>query len=1039
MKIKKLELRGFKSFPNKTEIVISPRITIVVGPNGCGKTNIFEGILFALGEKKAENLRGNAWQDLIFSGNDKTSRSGTAEVAIVLEENDEEFEVRRKIYRDGKVENYINGEYISHMKWNDRIYEIFPQGKGYALFKNEDIERIIMDAPKVLKELIHSASGIELFERKKETLRRRLLRIEREMERIEDLMLEKMKRIKELEKEVERLKVYWDIREKINFLEKKKLSINYYYIKRDLVRKEKEREEKLKEIEIYKEKERKYMDELEDLKKEISDIIENLKECEHNKKKIFDEERVVLTEKAKLVERRQNLNIRREEFEKRTNTLSDVLNEINREMEGIEFDKKDFDEEKFRDKERSLKNLENEILSLEREKSNLEIKKLSLEESLRTLEDRVTKNRISLEEEKKKEKTLLKEIEEIKKVEDEMDGQRQEIVKTLTPINEKLELLEKNIDEIKVSLKSFESRVRQLESERNEKGDKFLFEFLDLNDEKMMVFDKLFYYPVLGLKEIISEDFNRKKAIIEEKIKEFVDYRISKIVYTGKLKDILRNPGSLEKDKIYITEDGYIVEDGIVIEKFKKEKVEREKKIKKLKTNILKEKEKLDILLNEDKEARQEKKNIINILDNIEKLLFEKKKELRIKETEIEIVRLSIKDFEKRILEDEKKLNDLKNEREILQKKVDEMTGLLNEKNIEKEKTQQEYNIMERIFREIERFKYLQKTKEETEKELKEIRQKLEKIESEAKSIQKEIDVFEKKEDEIAEIKKEFEQREEILLEKEKNLEEKKEEIMMRIEENKNDLQKIKEDIVAIQVRVESVKEKLAEFPEDIEESYPDMGIRKIEEEIERLKKRLYEFEDVNLAAGKEYEKEKEEYDKITHALNDVRSSREKISSAIEILEEEAKKRFFNIYNNFKENIKEVAGSLLKGDVQVELENPDDPLNSEFLIKASPFGKRVRALPLLSGGERALLALSIIFALHQVSPVPFCVLDEVDAALDDANTLRFVEFIKKLSYNTQLFIITHNKRTMESGDILYGVSMEDGVSRVFSLRLEEVS
>ncbi len=1039
MKIKKLELKGFKSFPNKTEIVISPRITIVVGPNGCGKTNIFEGVLFALGEKKSENLRGSVWQDLIFSGNDKTSRSGVAEVAITLEENGEEFEIRRKIYRDGKVENYINGEYVSHAKWNDRIYEIFPQGKGYALFKNEDIEKIIMDAPKVLKELIHSASGIELFERKKETLRRRLLRVEREMERIEDLMFEKTKRIKELEKEVERLRVYWDIKEKINFFERKKLSISYYYIKRDLVKKEKEREEKLKEIEVYKDRERKYMNELEGVKKGISSIIENLKECEQSEKKIFDEERDVLTEKIKLMERKQNLNIRKEEFESRKGTLSDVLNEVNLEIKEIKFDKEGFDEKKFREKEKSLKNLGDEILTLEREENNLQIKRLNLEESLMTIEDRMTKNKNSLEEERNKEKALLKEIEDIRKTENEITGQRGKIIGNLAPINEKLEILERKIDGAKVSLKNLESRIKQLESERNEKDDKFLFEFIDLNDERIITFDKLFYYPVVNLKEIISGNFDKKKAIIKEKIKEFIDSRILKIEYTGKLKDVLKNLDALEKDKIYITEDGYTLEDGIIIEKLKKEKVEREKEIKKLKTDILKEKEKLDILLNEEKNAREEKKNLVNTLDNIEKVLFEKKQKLRIKETEIEILRLSIKDFKKRVDEDEKSLNDLKNKMENAQEKAREITAFLDVKKAERDKAQQEYRFLERMFKEVERFKYLQKTKEETEKELKEIQQRIEKIEREEKLIQEEIGIFEKKEEEILKVKKELERKEENLLEKQRNLEEKKEEILIKIEENKTDLQKIKEDIVAIQVRIESVKEKLSEFPEDIEESYPDTGVRKIEEEIERLKKRLYEFEDVNLAAEKEYEKEKEEYDKMTHALNDIKSSKKKISSAIEILEEEAKKRFFNVYNNFKENIKEVADSLLKGDVHIKLENPDDPLNSEFLIKASPFGKRVRTIALLSGGERALLALSIIFALHEVSPVPFCVLDEVDAALDDANTLKFVDFIRKLSYKTQLFIITHNKRTMESGDILYGVSMEDGVSKIFSLRLEEVS
>ncbi|MEO0232047.1 MAG: AAA family ATPase, partial [candidate division WOR-3 bacterium] len=136
--------------------------------------------------------------------------------------------------------------------------------------------------------------------------------------------------------------------------------------------------------------------------------------------------------------------------------------------------------------------------------------------------------------------------------------------------------------------------------------------------------------------------------------------------------------------------------------------------------------------------------------------------------------------------------------------------------------------------------------------------------------------------------------------------------------------------------------------------------------------------------------------------------------------------------------LKEVAKFLLEGDIYIELENPSDPLNSEFLIRASPYGKRIKSLPLLSGGERALLALCILFSLYTVNPLPFCILDEVDATLDEANTLKFVEFIKNLSSKTQFFIITHNKRTMESADILYGVSMEDGVSKIFSLKLENL-
>ena len=254
MRIKKLILKGFKSFPNKTEIVFSPRITACVGPNGCGKTNIFEGILFALGEKKPQNLRGNTWEDLIFSGNEKISKPISAEVAIIMEKDEDEIEIRRKIYRDGKIENYINGEYISHLKWNDRIYEILPQGNSYALMKNEDIEKFIMDAKRYLKEFLHSMAGLELFEKKKDTLKKRLSRIQRELERLEDILNLKEKRLDELQKEVFRLKIYWEIKERINVLEKEKNSINYFYIKREIHKKEKDKEALMKELEIYKEK-----------------------------------------------------------------------------------------------------------------------------------------------------------------------------------------------------------------------------------------------------------------------------------------------------------------------------------------------------------------------------------------------------------------------------------------------------------------------------------------------------------------------------------------------------------------------------------------------------------------------------------------------------------------------------------------------------------------------------------------------------------------------------------------------------------------
>ncbi|MEO0275422.1 MAG: AAA family ATPase [candidate division WOR-3 bacterium] len=390
MRIKKLILKGFKSFPNKTEIVFSPKITACVGPNGCGKTNIFEGILFALGEKKPQNLRGNTWEDLIFSGNEKISRLLSAEVAIIMEREEEEIEIRRKIYRDGKIENYINGEYISHLKWNDKIYEIFPQGNSYALMKNEDIEKFIMDAPRYLKEFIHSMAGLELFEKKKDTLKRRLLRVEREIERLEDILNLKEKRLDELQKEVFRLKNYWNIKERINALEKEKISINYFYLKREIQKRERERENFLKEMEIYREKEKDYEKVLMDIKKEVSTIDEKIKELEEKEKELIKREKEITVEKVRIFERKDNLLLNKNEIEKRRENLSEILKEI--EKESISLKETQFNEEEFKKKGEILKESEEELEKIEREKEEIQVKKINFEENIKVLKNRIFEN-----------------------------------------------------------------------------------------------------------------------------------------------------------------------------------------------------------------------------------------------------------------------------------------------------------------------------------------------------------------------------------------------------------------------------------------------------------------------------------------------------------------------------------------------------------------------------------------------------------------------------------------------------------------------
>jgi chromosome segregation protein len=153
------------------------------------------------------------------------------------------------------------------------------------------------------------------------------------------------------------------------------------------------------------------------------------------------------------------------------------------------------------------------------------------------------------------------------------------------------------------------------------------------------------------------------------------------------------------------------------------------------------------------------------------------------------------------------------------------------------------------------------------------------------------------------------------------------------------------------------------------------------------------------------------------------------------------KKSFSETFTLIRENFQPIFTTLFGGGkADLILTNPEDLLETGIDIVAQPPGKKLQNLSLLSGGEKALTAISLLFAILKVRPVPFCVLDEVEAALDDANVIRFSDYLREFSKNSQFIVITHRKGTMEGADVLYGITMaQTGVSQIVSVRLEEFS
>ena len=209
---------------------------------------------------------------------------------------------------------------------------------------------------------------------------------------------------------------------------------------------------------------------------------------------------------------------------------------------------------------------------------------------------------------------------------------------------------------------------------------------------------------------------------------------------------------------------------------------------------------------------------------------------------------------------------------------------------------------------------------------------------------------------------------------------------------------------------------------------------------VSEYKKIIDDLGIVNLGAIEEYERVKTRYEFLNNQKNDLFKAENTLLEIIKEMDSVMEEDFNETFKLIKDEFKLVFRDLFNGgDADLRLTNPENILETGIDIVALPPGKKLTSISLLSGGEKALTAIALLFAILKVKPVPFCILDEVEAPLDEANVDIFGKFVSKMSENTQFIIITHKKKTMEYANVLYGVTMqESGVSKLVSVRLEEL-
>ena len=219
-----------------------------------------------------------------------------------------------------------------------------------------------------------------------------------------------------------------------------------------------------------------------------------------------------------------------------------------------------------------------------------------------------------------------------------------------------------------------------------------------------------------------------------------------------------------------------------------------------------------------------------------------------------------------------------------------------------------------------------------------------------------------------------------------------------------------------------------------------DIGsITKAQREINELKNAIKELGAVNVASIEDYVKTKERFEFMSGQRDDMEQAREKLQRVIYEMTAIMKKQFLEQFKLINANFNIVFKELFDGGrASLILVDEENVLESGIEIEAQPPGKKLQNMMLLSGGERAFTAIALLFSILRLRPAPFCILDEIEAALDEANVYRFIEYLRKYSSQTQFIMVTHRKGTMEGADMLYGVTMQEhGISKIVSMKMGE--
>ena len=1146
MRLSSLKLSGFKSFADSTTLHFKANRTAVVGPNGCGKSNVIDAIRWVMGESSARQLRGGSMQDVIFTGTAKRKPVGVASVELRFDNTYgklggaynayNELSVRRQVNRDGKSEYFLNGTKCRRRDITDIFLGTGLGPRSYAIIEQGMINRLVDAKPEEMRVFIEEAAGVSRYQARRRETMLHLDHTTQNLARLEDIASELKSQLKTLKRQSETAIQYKALESEIRTIKVEVLSFQCEQsarLQQEYTLSMNELGESFKLV-------RSELTTLEHDLTATSELFQRLIQQSTPLQQEWQQAEKKLAELKMTLEQKQSL------FQQNTATLSQLeqqkaqtkerLQLIELQLESL-VDQQENQQENLQQQDHLAQQQSQQFQDLKAQQHTQAEQyaqvKAQVEQQqqkhvhMQAQSEQLAKNISRIEQQKQ---TLTQQFAQIQP-QDQQEGMQQlqdektrlqaemlTLEQNIQDSTQQLATLQTNYNEHKAQCATLKSEIQILQSEQKNLNQLLIKQSPKAQTDVVQLMQVLQLADVAKPHANLIEKFLAKwlSAQVVEADIEFqdsrarqlkihlaVDSKTSKIQLSGceSLSDWIASPQSSLWQSVAITEslsqalalqtqlqagqsilslDGYHVGADWVIGLFYDEAAQAGQGALSHRIRLDEIEKALALQLPQYEQAEQQLPELQQQVKQLQQQLQQQQQQLKQQQQALQTLDVQmakaesaaqafavqqqqlqhqLAQLDEQLEEDAMQKDDLEidlhalafkleqalPQYKTLQFQVEQLNEQLDSSQQQFQQQQQEVELLRRqAVQTQQQIELLEKDATFLKAQYQQIVAQMEQAKKFVDPVQLELPAletqFSEQQQQTEKLQKTWQEwqvelnsvqsKQQQLTEQRQQQQQQDEQLRAKLEEKRLAWQSAKSDY---QHYSEQLKDLNSEIITGLQ-----IDVAAHQQKLAKAQQQFDKLGAVNLAASEEYEEVSARFAELSHQIEDLENTVSQLQAAMKSIDQETRKLFMNTFDQVNTELQELFPKVFNGgEASLSLE---DDWQSGVKLMARPPGKRNSSLALLSGGEKALTALALVFAIFRLNPAPFCVLDEVDAPLDDANVGRFCNLVKELSEQVQFIYITHNKLAMTMATDLLGVTMpEPGTSKLVTVNLEEAA